>query len=109
MMAAGALRQAWSRLAERERRLVALALAVVLAGLLWSLGMAPALGILRTAPARLAELDRQLQSMQSLQAAGPGIARTGRRSVATTRCVPWRHRCNSAWLAGRSSAATATA
>lgn len=68
MMAGGALRQAWSRLAERERRLVALALVVVLAGLLWSLGMAPALGILRTAPARLAELDRQLQSMQSLQA-----------------------------------------
>ncbi|MCW5629041.1 MAG: type II secretion system protein M [Rhodoferax sp.] len=62
------LRQAWSRLAQRERRLVALALAVVLAGLLWSLAVAPALGVLRTAPVRLAELDRQLQSMQDLAA-----------------------------------------
>ena len=62
------LRQAWSRLAQRERRLVGLALAVVLAGLVWSLGVAPALAVLRTAPARLAELDRQLQSMQDLAA-----------------------------------------
>lgn len=67
MTAASAMRQAWSRLAERERRLIALALAVVLAGLLWMIGIAPALGTLRSAPARLTELDRQLQSMQSLQ------------------------------------------
>jgi general secretion pathway protein M len=62
------VRQAWSRLAVRERRLVALATAVVLAGLLWSLGVAPALVALRSAPARLTELDRQLQSMQALAA-----------------------------------------
>jgi general secretion pathway protein M len=48
----------------RERRLVALALAVVAAGLLWSLGLAPALGVLRSAPQRLTELDAQLQFMQ---------------------------------------------
>jgi general secretion pathway protein M len=81
MMATASMRQAWSRLAARERRMVGLALGVVLGGLLWVAAIAPALGVLRSAPARLAELDRQLQSMQSLQAqarAWQGRAPVGR-------------------------------
>lgn len=68
MMATGSLRMAWSRLAVRERRLVGVAVAVVFTGLLWAIGIAPALGMLRSAPDRLAGLDLQLQHMQSLQA-----------------------------------------
>ena len=68
MNAVVSLRQAWSRLASREQRLVAVALVVVTLGLLWSLGLSPALGVLRKAPQRLTELDQQLQAMQSLVA-----------------------------------------
>lgn len=66
MTALASVRQSWAGLAVRERRLVALALAFVLAGLLWSLGVAPALTVLRSAPARLGQLDQQLQSMQAM-------------------------------------------
>jgi general secretion pathway protein M len=65
LSAVGAL---WQRLAVRERRLVSVALAVVLCALTWGLGIAPALGTLRAAPARLVQLDRQLESMRSLAA-----------------------------------------
>lgn len=68
MNALAAARQSWAGLAVRERRLVALAMAVVLAGLLWSLGVAPALAVLRSAPARLSQLDQQLESMQTMAA-----------------------------------------
>jgi general secretion pathway protein M len=81
MTAAASARQAWSRLAPRERRLVLVALALVLGGLLWVTAIAPALAVLRSAPARLEELDRQLQTMQSLQAqarAWQGRAPVGR-------------------------------
>ena len=64
MTAAARMQQAWSRLALRERRLVAVALVLVTLLLLWSLGLAPALGVLRSAPQRLSEHDRQLQTMQ---------------------------------------------
>ncbi len=63
---AGPLRQRWRELAVRERRIaVALAWIVGLA-LLWFVGIAPAWRIASTAPARLDQLDRQLQDMQSL-------------------------------------------
>jgi general secretion pathway protein M len=68
MTAAASLRQVWTRLAVRERRLVALAVAVVVAGLLWGLAVAPALAVLQSAPQRLAQLDGQLQFMQSMVA-----------------------------------------
>lgn len=68
MTTAASLRLAWSRLAARERRMVVVALAVVFCGLLWTTALAPALAVLRSAPARLTQLDLQLQSMQSLQA-----------------------------------------
>lgn len=60
------LRGRWSALAERERRLLALA-AVVLGGfVLWSLAIAPAWRTLQTAPQRLDAQQRQLQQMQAL-------------------------------------------
>ncbi len=58
----------WQRLAVRERRLVSIALAVVLFALVWGLGIAPALGTLRSAPARLVQLDQQLEAMRLLAA-----------------------------------------
>lgn len=62
------LRLHWTGLAERERWLVCLAGAVVLLALFWTLGIAPAVRVLQTAPQRLAQLDRELQSMESLAA-----------------------------------------
>lgn len=66
MMATAPLRQAWSRLAVRERRLVIVALVLVAAGLLWAFAVAPALATVRSAPQRLVQLDAQLQTMQVL-------------------------------------------
>lgn len=63
-----ALRRRWSALSARERSLVLLAIALVALALLWWLALAPALATLRSAPARHAALDQQLQHMLSLQA-----------------------------------------
>ena len=56
----------WATLATRERRLVLVAAAVVGAGLLWGLALAPALRTLASAPAQLAAAEAQLQQMQTL-------------------------------------------
>ncbi|TFY97309.1 type II secretion system protein GspM [Ramlibacter rhizophilus] len=64
----GPLRQRWSGLAPRERRLVAIALAVVGAALLWWLAIGPALATLGSAAARHQALDAQLLRMRGLQA-----------------------------------------
>ena len=56
----------WATLATRERRLVLVAAAVVGAGLLWGLALAPALRTLASAPAQLAAGETQLQQMQAL-------------------------------------------
>lgn len=58
----------WKALAPREQNLVLAAGALVALALLWWVAMAPALATLRTAPARHAALDAQLQRMQTLQA-----------------------------------------
>ena len=58
----------WNALADRERRLLTLAGLVVGVALLWWLALAPALAVLRAAPARHAALDTQLASMLGLQA-----------------------------------------
>lgn len=68
MKAAAPLRQAWARLAVRERGLVVVALVVVVTGLLWAFGIAPALASLRSAPQRLVQLDAQLQTMHGMAA-----------------------------------------
>ncbi len=65
LSAAGA---SWQRRAVRERRLVSVALALVLSALIWGMALAPALGTLRSAPSRLAQLDQQLQTMRGLAA-----------------------------------------
>lgn len=61
------LRGHWLALAPREQALVRGAALLVAAALLWWLALAPALQTLRTAPARHALLDAQLQTMQALQ------------------------------------------
>lgn len=66
-------RQIWERLALRERRLAVLAFSVIGLGLLWALGIAPALRTLRTAPAQMEALDTQLELMQKLAAQAKGL------------------------------------
>ena len=61
------LRGHWQALAPREQVLVRGAALLVAAALLWWLALAPALQTLRTAPARHAVLDAQLQHMRTLQ------------------------------------------
>ena len=63
-----ALRARWQALASREQTLVLAAAALVALALLWWLAVAPALATLRTAPARHAQLDAQLQHMHRLRA-----------------------------------------
>lgn len=62
------LRQRWSSLAPREQNLLLLAASVVLLALLWWLALAPALHSLRTAPARHAAAELELQNMLQMQA-----------------------------------------
>ena len=62
------LRTHWQALAPREQTLVLAAGGLIALALLWWLAVAPALATLRTAPARHAALDAQLQHMQALQA-----------------------------------------
>jgi len=67
----------WERMALRERRLVLLALLLVVVALSWTLALAPALRVLRTAPAQLQALDAQLESMQGMAVQARGMqART---------------------------------
>lgn len=66
--AATPLRAHWQTLAPREQNLVRAAGGLVVLALLWWLALAPALQTLRTAPARHATLDAQLQHMHALQA-----------------------------------------
>lgn len=63
-----ALRARWAVMPTRERRLVVIAVSVVLLYLLWALALAPAVRTLQQAPKRLDTLDAQLQSMQRLAA-----------------------------------------
>ena len=62
-----ALRAHWQTLAPREQQLLSAAAALIALALLWWLALAPALHTLRSAPARHAALDAQLQHMHSLQ------------------------------------------
>jgi len=59
-------RARWTALAPRERRLVMVAALVLGAGLLWALGLAPALRTLSTAPVQLAAAETQARQMQAL-------------------------------------------
>ncbi len=61
------LRQTWQGMAARERRLVAVATALVAAAVAWWILFAPALRTLRQAPAEKAIVAEQLAHMRSLQ------------------------------------------
>lgn len=63
-----ALRAHWAALAPREQALVAAAVALVAAALLWWIALAPALSTLRLADEQHRTLDAQLERMQRLQA-----------------------------------------
>ena len=58
----------WQGVSTRERRLVLLAVTLVLAALLWWVGVAPALSTLRAAEGQRRLLDAELQQMRDLQA-----------------------------------------
>ncbi len=58
----------WHRLPRRERNGLKLALLLVLALLLWTFSVAPALATLRSADAQAKALGSQLQQVQAMQA-----------------------------------------
>jgi general secretion pathway protein M len=64
----GAVQAWWRSLAARERRLVAVAGAVLVFGLLWLVAVQPAWRTLQRAPAEIERLEGQLQTMQQLAA-----------------------------------------
>jgi general secretion pathway protein M len=68
MSAAASLRARWQQLAPREKALVAAALALVAAALLWWLTIKPAVATLRGAEQQHRVLDARLQRMLALQA-----------------------------------------
>ena len=74
MTKSSALQDRWKALAPREQNLVLAAGTVVALALLWWVAMAPALGTLRTAPARHAALAHYVCSSDSLRMVpGAGI------------------------------------
>ena len=62
------LQSRWATLSGREQRLLGWGACVLLLATLWWVGIAPALQILKEAPAQQAALDAQWQHMQALQA-----------------------------------------
>ena len=64
----GPLRARWRRMADRDQTLVALAVLLLLATLLWLFSVAPSLATLRSADADTKTLNAQLQRMQAMQA-----------------------------------------
>ena len=62
------LQARWDSVSPREQRWLLVALALLLATLLWWVGLAPALATLRSADNQHRLLDAQLQQMQRLQA-----------------------------------------
>lgn len=67
------MRERWNQLAVRERRLVGVAVVLVGLAAVWWILLAPALAVLKAAPARLAKLDADLQTMQRLRTQVQGI------------------------------------
>lgn len=75
----------WRGTPAREQRLALLALAAVSLALLWWLALAPALAVLKAAPAQHRALDGQLQQMQVLQAQAKALQAQPVLSVDETR------------------------
>lgn len=61
-------RARWDAMPARERQLVLLCATLMASALLWWVALAPALAVLRAAPAQHKALDAQLQQMRNLQA-----------------------------------------
>lgn len=59
---------AWATLAARERRLLAVAMVVVMLAVLWWVGVNPALRTVRSAESQHQALDAELQTMRALAA-----------------------------------------
>lgn len=78
------LLQRWQAASRRDRRGLALALAVVLAALLW-LALAPALATLRSVAAQRDALEAQLQVMLRLQAQAKALQAQPRVAVEEAR------------------------
>ena len=68
MSTPNALQVRWDALADRERRLVTFAAALIGFALVWWVALAPALATLRAASVQNPQLDAQLQQMQALKA-----------------------------------------
>jgi general secretion pathway protein M len=67
------LRARWAALAPRERRVAAVATAVIVILLLWLVALRPAWQATRALPAEVRRLDAQLQQMQRLAAETRGL------------------------------------
>ena len=67
------LQARWAALAGRERRLVGLALGVLVLFLVWMLAVQPAWRTLSSAPAQMDALELQWQTMQGLAAEARGL------------------------------------
>lgn len=76
MATPSAWRRRWDALSGRERGLLMLSMVTVALALLWSIALAPALHTLRSAPARHAQLDAQLQHMRTFQAQAQALQAT---------------------------------
>ena len=63
----------WRTLASRERVLVLVMLAVLVSAGVWFGALAPALRVLRTAPAQIVTLEAQRSAMQSMAAQARGM------------------------------------
>lgn len=70
------LRARWQPLAPREKTLVLGAAGIVALALLWWVGIAPALKVLRQADAQHRSLDAQLQQMQTLASEAQALKAT---------------------------------
>jgi len=79
------LKNRWRSVSPREQRLVLLAGVLISLALLWWLALAPALKVLKAAPAQHQALDAQLQYMQRLQAQAKALQAQPVLSVEATR------------------------
>lgn len=77
------LQSRWATLSGREQRLLGWGACVLLLATLWWVGIAPALQILKEAPAQQAALDAQWQHMQALQAEAQALQKLPRIPAST--------------------------
>lgn len=76
-----AWRARWQALSPREQNSLRLALVVVTAALAWLILLAPAIDTMTRSPARLQELQRQLQQMRQQQAVAQALQKQPRVSA----------------------------